>query len=222
MTNISSSQILTKAASVPFPLTAGNGSDTDVYFVYGTLAESQPLTGMQLKAQAQSNNDVLLTWSTPTEFNSKNFTIERSSDNTLTWTTVGTVPTKASAGNSSVPLTYTFTDKQVPAGNYAYRVIETDIDGSVMFSNTVPIGVFGDAKIFPNPANSQLTVILPATASSASFRLIGTDGKIVVSGAMQSEGGFGKINVSDIIAGVYILQVDVNNSIQTYKVQIAH
>ena len=179
-----------------------------------------PITGLQLTAQPKGNT-VELSWGTLTEINSKNFTVQRSADGGKTWVTINTQPTKALNGNSSVPLAYNAQDIVLQSGSYEYRVVETDIDGSTTTSNvaTVNITTSGSA-VYPNPTKDYINVVLPATASNATYRLISEDGKIVLSGIMNNEGNHGTIHVAGIASEIYFLEVTVNNATQTYEVQI--
>ena len=204
-------------------ITPTNGSGASqavqIYYVYGDLS-TLPIIGLQLTAQPKGNT-VQLSWGTLTEINSKNFTVQRSADGGNTWVTVNTQPTKAVNGNSSVPLSYTAQDIVLQSGSYEYRVVETDIDGSTTTSNvaTVNISTNGSA-VYPNPTKSVLNVVLPAGANSATYRMISSDGKIVLSGTMTNAGNHGTIRVAGIASGIYFLQVTVNNTMQTYEVQV--
>jgi uncharacterized repeat protein (TIGR01451 family) len=181
-----------------------------------------PVTGLQLSAQLQSNNNVLLNWGTTTEINSESFTVKRSVDGGNTWIVIGTQPSKAPGGNSSIPLTYNFTDPNLPVGNYEYQIIETDIDGDTLNSNIARIQVTGGAKIYPVPASNYIKVTLPAGATTVPYRLISSDGKIALSGTMSNLGSYGQISVSNVASDIYFLQITINNVMQTFKVQIQH
>jgi len=182
-----------------------------------------PITGFRLSAQVQANKDVTLNWSTAMEINSKNFAVQRSADGGKTWTTIATVATKAVNGNSSTPLSYTLTDANVQPGSYEYQVVETDIDGNQTTSNIVQIQVTGSgANVYPIPASTYLRIVLPVGVNNAPYRMISADGKVVLSGTMSNQGNFGQISVAGLASAVYFLQVTINNTVQTYKVQVQH
>ncbi|MDR0793642.1 MAG: T9SS type A sorting domain-containing protein, partial [Chitinophagaceae bacterium] len=183
-----------------------------------------PITGLKLTAKVQGNNTVLLTWTTIKETNTKNFITQRSADNGKTWINIDTQPTKAPGGTSAVLLTYTYTDIDVPSGNYVYQIIEEDLDGTAQVSNAVQVQTSSsNAKgIFPNPATSVINVTLPAGSSNVPYRLICIDGKIILQGTMTGQGNYGQIPVSNVLPGIYFLQIFINNTTQTYKVLIWH
>ncbi|MDR0791734.1 MAG: right-handed parallel beta-helix repeat-containing protein [Chitinophagaceae bacterium] len=174
-----------------------------------------PVTGLYLTAQVQGNNNVLLKWGATTEINSKNFTVQRSASNS-TWVNINTQPTQALNGNSATPLSYAYTDTGVSSGIYLYRIIETDIAGNTQSSNMARVEITGNQiKIYPNPASSVLTVA--GVPVGTLYKLVNTSGATVRKG---TTGNNGKIPVSGIVPGTYLLQITVNNIVQTYKVQI--
>jgi len=217
ITSIPAVSILTDAESINYP----SSGTTDIYYVYAA-PKATPITGLHLAAQVQTNNEVQLTWGTITEINSKSFTVQRSADNGKTWVNIGALPTQAQNGNSSTPLTYQLTDQYVPVGSYEYRVVETDINGSTTTSNVVPIQITAGAKVYPIPASTYIRIILPAGTNNVSYRMISTDGKVVLQGSMSNQGNFGQISVAGLASAVYFLQVTINNAVQTYKVQVQH
>lgn len=97
---------------------------------------------------------VTLTWKTESESNSYGFEVERKSK-TSTWNTIGFVK---SAGNSTQPKNYSYTDSKVETGSYSYRLKMIDLDGSYTYSNVVEVEVgtpntFSLSQNYPNPFN---------------------------------------------------------------------
>jgi hypothetical protein len=177
-----------------------------------------PVTGLKLTALVQENNNVSLKWSTVTEINNKSFTIQRSAGNGNAWANINTQATKAPTGYSTDLLTYSYTDANVPSGTYLYRAVETDIAGNIQNSNTVEMKVTGEGiKVYPNPASSVLTVA--GVATNAPYKLINISGATVRQGTISNNG---QISVSSIAPGIYLLQITINNVVQTYKVQVQH
>ncbi|MDZ4712625.1 MAG: FG-GAP-like repeat-containing protein [bacterium] len=108
---------------------------------------------------AVSTNNITLYWSTSSEKNNSGFDVERSDVNGQTsnvWNKLGFVDGN---GNSSAPVSYTFSDRNLPSGKYKYRLKQTDFNGNFEYynlTNEVVIGVpvkSGLVQNYPNPFN---------------------------------------------------------------------
>jgi Secretion system C-terminal sorting domain len=146
----------------------------------------------------------ILSWETASEKNTKEFVLEKSSDN-KTFSVVGTV--KAS-GNSITPLTYSFLDINPSYLNY-YRLKIVDFDGKVEFSKVVSIQnnktKDGLAKVFPNPTSDFLTI--ESEEILEKIIVFNTLGQVVKN--IQNVGNQQiKLEMDDIPNGVYFLKVN--------------
>jgi surface protein len=180
-----------------------------------------PITLLSFTAQAQANNTALLQWATATETNNKGFYVERS-PNGANWTDLTFVNSQATDGNSSVQLNYQYTDNNPLAGENYYRLKQVDLNGTVAYSEVQELNFNKQLQVSPNPASGEVRVTLPTGASNVPYKLIGTDGKVILSGTMNNIGGYGRISVSNISAGMYFLQIIINNTKQTCKLQVVH
>lgn len=96
-----------------------------------------PIELLSFGAQARPDR-IDLRWTTGTEINNDYFTIERSRD-LYGWEVLGHVQ---GAGNSSIPLSYSFNDTRPLDGVAYYRLKQTDFDGK--FEYFRPIAVHYD------------------------------------------------------------------------------
>lgn len=168
-----------------------------------------PVTGMHLDAVLNSHNDVLLNWKTYSEIDSKEFEIQRSTDG-INFTTIGT---KAAAGNSASQLSYAFTDPDMQASVYYYRLKQVDINNDFAYSNVVPVrkarGDVKSVRAFPNPSAGQLNLEFSKAKGNYVISLINQGGqevatqKAVVSYDVQ----YITVNRNSLPAGSYILKV---------------
>ena len=103
------------------------------------------------------------------------------------------------------------------------KQVQQGLDGNIGYSGVVSIN-FGvlQTLVHPNPAKSVLNVALPAGTNNVPYRMLSTDGKVVLQGNMSNQGNFGQISVAGLASAVYFLQVTINNAVQTYKVQVQH
>ena len=103
-----------------------------------------------------------LAWSTATERNNDYFVIERS-DDAINFTEIGRV---AGAGNSIEQLDYTYNDYGIHGDDNYYRLVQVDYDGTRTASEIIvahciePEVGEPDVQAYPNPFNSELTLVL--------------------------------------------------------------
>ena len=111
-----------------------------------------------------SGRQVELNWETKTEVNSSKFEIERafesSKDAAATWVSVGVVQ---ATGSSNSPKKYSFTEKDLKAGKYQYRLKMIDNDGSYKYSSAVETEIllpkgFELNQNYPNPFNPSTVI----------------------------------------------------------------
>jgi uncharacterized repeat protein (TIGR01451 family) len=100
-----------------------------------------------------------LKWTTGTEINNDYFTLERSRD-LYGWEVLGFVP---GAGNSSVPLSYSFSDLRPLDGLAYYRLKQTDFDGKFEYFGPIAahydLGMEGlDFKVLKQYTNWVIAV----------------------------------------------------------------
>jgi hypothetical protein len=177
-----------------------------------------------------SRNYVTLNWSTASETNNAGFGIERSSSEGI-WTNAGYV---AGNGTTASPESYTFTDRNVNAGKYKYRLKQTDYNGNFEYynlSSEVIIGVpdkYSLSQNYPNPFNpsTKINYDIPFD-SKVSIRIFDISGK-EVSALVNSNLTVGfytsEFNASGISSGVYFYSITAlgngNNFTATKKMML--
>src|SRR5690606_29225341 len=126
-------------------------------------------------------SNVILTWETETESNSRGFDLQRElGDNK--WRSIAFIPSKAEGGNSSSMIRYEHNDLNTYRGITNYRILQVDFDGQMMFS---PVrSVRGDGQpngtlIFPNPSsNGQVNVIFESVRDQLELKLVDMAGRV--------------------------------------------
>lgn len=89
-------------------LPIGVGTDFRFYYAFGTVSVL-PVKFTEMSAKIQGGR-LNVNWSTASETDNDRFIVQASSDGKK-WTDIGTVASKANGGNSSVKLTYTFSQE---------------------------------------------------------------------------------------------------------------
>lgn len=196
-----------------------NGIDAPVYDLVNAVSgsalinETLPVKWAYFTAR-QEAGVVKLKWGTLQEENSAYFIVERN-----TGTGYEMLDTILSAGNSSIPADYSYTDASCQGGQATYRIRQVDIDGRSTYSQVVLIQFTNDDalfSIFPNPASGQFTVKLKSNRP-AIISLVDVKGttyrKLQVLNNQQ-------IGIGHLPAGIYyvILEQDgVRNTRQLIK-----
>ena len=169
------------------------------------------------------NNQVNVTWSTATEINNDHFELERSSD-AKNFEAIAEVK---GAGNSSSLKNYEYNDKFPLSGVSYYRLKQVDFNGKFTFSNIATVH-FGGANndintlsIEPNPfADMMKLQFSTADAGRAQISIMDLTGKVIYTQNSDYAQGNNAItiNVENLAAGVYTLQMQYDNNITTRKI----
>ncbi len=131
------------------------GASNDSSAIQGIWLMSLPVHLIEFNGAALEKQ-VLLHWVTSEEYHSKEFIIERSSDNGQSWLKVGVM---AAAVNHVLPVGYTYRDTFALSGKNFYRLKMVDNSGAFMYSNTISVMV-KDKRwlVYPNPSNGKLYI----------------------------------------------------------------
>jgi len=102
-----------------------------------------------------------LRWTTESEVNNHGFGIERRTVGSGGWSRIAFV---AGVGTSTSPKDYSFTDRSVSSGRYAYRIKQIDHSGAFTYTSALEVNVglapleFTLAQNYPNPFNPTTTI----------------------------------------------------------------
>jgi hypothetical protein len=151
-----------------------------------------------------NNNGVnYLTWQTADESNTRQFIIERKTDNG-NFTAIGQVAARGQ-GNGN----YTYNDAFVLEGKVFYRLKMEDVDGSFTYSNTVTLSVDQSgavSKVYPNPTSDKVFVqISDKNLLHTQARLLDINGKLIY--AFTINDWQQPVNLSSQPSGVYMVQL---------------
>lgn len=157
---------------------------------------------------ALSDGVVDLNWTTATESNSDHFSVQRSINAGASWKEIGTVE---AAGNSNLPLSYSFVDSKPAQGTSEYRLQLIDRDGKYTYSDVKAItqGIVTGVNIYPNPAHDYVNITLSGTAGETMLiRLFNSAGTLLQEKNVANAGGTTvPIAVSSYPEGNYLIVV---------------
>lgn len=170
-------------------------------------------------------NDVTLNWITASELNNLGFEIQKKNLKGE-FESIGFVNGKGTTTNINE---YTFTDKQVNAGNYVYRLMQKDFDGTINYSETVNVEVslplqFSLEQNYPNPFNPSTTITYAVpVAEFVSIKLYDVLGNEVTTlvNEVRQPGKYDLLyNAGNLSSGVYYYQIKAGNFTQTKKLML--
>ena len=157
-----------------------------------------------------------LHWTTVAESNNRGFDVQRSNDG-LSYYSIGFVNSQALNGSSHSELRYNFTDNS-PAAKQYYRLMQVDFDGRNRQSPIIAIkGEKPDeliiSSLFPNPAGSQLNMMLDVPARmDISIIVMDQRGREVLKQEAGLETGTNTVpvDVSKLNSGVFFVRLICN------------
>ena len=181
-------------------LTGGNGQMT--------ILEPLPLTLDNFTTQ-RNGPEILLQWSTISEFNTSHFEIEKSI-NATDWSAIGNIQAN---GFSSSRQTYSLTDSRPLRGLQYYRLKQIDVDGNFDYSAVRSIHFKQNElfDIYPNPVTDKLLFISSREEEWTQATIHDSNGHRVLIHQYTSRG----IDLSGIPAGLYFLYVENELGIST-------
>ncbi|MDB5193347.1 MAG: hypothetical protein JWQ96_2910 [Segetibacter sp.] len=165
-----------------------------------------PITGLDLSVQL-SGNTAIVNWSTLTEFNTRSFDIERSTDGN----TFKHIATATATGNSNAKRNYSIQDFLPAAGTYYYRVKSIDKDGKSSYSSvkSVVYKLSGDHIVLgPNPFIVGINISNMRQVKR--LDLIDLTGRILVTKMINNQPTI-RLDAPSLPAGLYNLKVTKTN-----------
>ena len=205
------------------PTVSGNNTADD--FATSTIeviTNPLPLTLIGFSANLL-NCQPTLNWITENEINSSRFEIERATQNTSNWVTVGTA---AAQGNSTTKFKYNFSDNIVQASSQKvfYRLKMIDRDGRYSYSSILPVYLnckTVQMNVFPNPVQKGNLYVSITGSNNIEASLISISGQVV--SKMSLKNGTNVLDVSNISNGMYILNANFENGTsKKIKVLVQH
>ncbi len=133
-------------------------------YTFGTIGGGNvlPIKLNYFSAELYDDQQVMLRWETAMERNNDFFTIERSYDGQL----FEVIATIKGAGNSDIPLAYSYVDEAPGSGYIYYRLKQTDYDGQFEYFNVEQVFIEAATtsleiqEVFPVPFSDQMTLVL--------------------------------------------------------------
>ncbi|MEQ8582488.1 MAG: T9SS type A sorting domain-containing protein [Marinoscillum sp.] len=199
------------AGSVNDPGATVSGPDDCSDGCCGVGCSALPVTLISFSG-AFEGNTISLSWSTASEVNNDYFEVERSQDGH----DFEMVARVSGNGNSKSLIKYEYSDEQVSANVYYYRLLQVDFDGEFEYFPAIAIAASptpGERfSVFPNPITTgDLTIVCPDIPYSGvpEAYIYDANGSVVLHEILNTAGSRWVIEHPDesLTPGVYLLRV---------------
>lgn len=156
--------------------------------------------------------EALLQWKTEQEENTRDFTIERSTDD-KTFTAIGIV---AAAGNSNTYHTYSFIDVAPGQYNNYYRLRQSDLDGKFTYTAIRVVSFPSPNRLIWYIIGRQAVEVSLQQGNNEPYTLADATGRILRLGQLSN----GKTDISGLPAGLYVVRVSTSSGPLAIEVPI--
>lgn len=189
-------------------------SSYDIYANRVLAGGVLPVSFLSFEATLQSDY-IALSWSTASEINSKEFSVQRSLDG-INFETIGNI---ATAGNSNTLRNYKFDDLQstrLKVQVIFYRIMETDMDGKSFYTNVKRVKIPEDRNKFMlvyNPVRDEALLNYESMERNVAFiRVTDYLGRVVLTQQMNVIPGANqiKLQTSRLAKGIYEVELKSN------------
>ena len=158
------------------------------------------------------------------EINNYGFDVERSSTPLGTkWNVIEFVK---GFGNSNSPKEYSFIDKNITCGDYAYRLKQIDNNGTFEYSKILEVTVNVPLKYelnqnYPNPFNPAtdiaFTIPQAGMVTLKVYNTLGEEIAVLVNGFIEPGIHTVNFNASGLNSGIYFYKLESRDFIQVKK-----
>jgi hypothetical protein len=217
-----------------YTVSFGSGK-TDVWLIRLNSSASVPVELTYFTAAAVGSN-VELNWITAAETNNRGFEVERASSSTTPgqdnpqsaignpkWEMVGFLE---GYGTTTERINYSFTDKNVSAGSYKYRLKQIDFDGTFEYSPEVEVEIstlfeFALHQNYPNPFNpaTKITWQTPVSIwqTLKIYDVLGNELTTLVDEYKPAGNYEVEFDAAHLPSGVYFYRLQAGNFTETKK-----
>lgn len=189
-------------------------------FVLSKSSDPLPIELLYFNAVCASNGRVLLSWSTASEQDNKEFVLERSEDGII-WEQFDVV---AGAGNSSSEIKYEVFDNNPFAGITYYKLTQVDFDGTTESFEPTASDCDGVGFELVNAYQNSHQVILDVSSGiddNFDIAIYDMQGKTVTTSTNRPiQMGLSRLelDLGTVASGVYTIRLQSENNMATRKI----
>jgi subtilisin-like proprotein convertase family protein len=192
------------------------------FWLHGSATSSPlPVELISFQANCAEDGKVEVTWSTSSEHNSADFTLEKSRDGN-NWSVLATL---AGAGNSTQVINYSVADNTAAEGINYYRLTQTDFDGAsetfnIASANCSESDVLNTINVYPNPSTGDFYIVFTSVDLSGTSVITITDarGSEIYTQSVMVEKGSNVFHIENMEAAPGIYYIKVSNGTATSNI----
>lgn len=157
-------------------------------------------------------------WITQTEVNADKFSVQHSTDG-INFITIGTVK---AFGNTNEKQEYTLDHLNPIVGVNYYRLLTTDLDGSIATSHIVSV-TFTDkytTVLFPNPTNNETSLQIEGDVAVSNIHIVDMLGRTLNVPITKQSTNQWNLDVSKLTAGSYRVVYTVNETVEAIMLSV--
>ncbi|NRA11774.1 MAG: T9SS type A sorting domain-containing protein [Crocinitomicaceae bacterium] len=179
-----------------------------------------PVDLTDFSAAAVANDFVQLEWTTASENNSDYFAVMSSQDGKI-WEEIGTVN---AAGTTTETQYYSFEDYNVRYGTTYFKLIQVDFNNDTYESEVISVSIAGkevEIGVSPNPINNdEVLTISNLEEGSGQVNIMNISGRVVITQKIDANQTNVRIQLSDLLPGIYIVGVEQLGAYKTKRLVI--
>ena len=196
-------------SSETFSITIASTADYELILARLTPFGALPVTLANYELTCEEGHTAL-NWTTSSELNNDNFSIEKS-DDAVVYSVIGKVEGN---GTSNHIHHYRFIDEEKNDKVFYYRLKQTDYDGKTttynpLLSNCIKVE---DIFHYPNPVTDKLHIV--SSINFTSIIIYGADGRIMKQ--LNNENNLNNFNIQKLPAGFYTVKLITKDSKTRY------
>jgi hypothetical protein len=200
-----------------------NGLSKLSLFTIDDEEDPLPVNIIFMECTTLGRNTELL-WKTSFEINNKGFEIERKMEGTSQWQKAGFVEGR---GNSTMEITYKYTDYNLHSGIYSYRLKQIDFSGAAEyfdFNAFAYIGLpqkFDMKQNYPNPSNPvskiEFNVPVKTHVKINVYDVLGKEVQVLFNGECEPGYYSAEFDGSRLSSGIYFYRIHSDHFSKTMK-----
>jgi hypothetical protein len=175
-----------------------------------------PVSLLDLAATPNNDNNTLVTWSTASETDNKQFDVQYSGDG-INFSLLGTV---LSLGNSSTVQEYELMHLNPAEGTTWYRLKQIDLDGNIQYSRIVSAHIANKSLktlLFPVPAKDVITIRFASPVNNCGVEILSADMRVLSRQMLNGSTSQKDLDINRLPSGVYFIRLTSSTVNETLR-----